>query len=163
MVAIVLAWGSVDAASAASAVLKTGLPNHTLTPGYLNPAVTQATIKRTICIPGWTAKIRPPSSYTTPLKIKQLALYGYADRNTAHYEEDHLVSLELGGSPKDPRNLWPEPYHIKVGKIDVGSYAKDQLENDLKAAVCAGRITLAHAQYEEKANWVAYWHIDLHK
>ena len=26
------------------------------------------------------------------------------------YQEDHLVSLELGGHPTDPRNLWPEPY-----------------------------------------------------
>jgi hypothetical protein len=82
LVAILPAWGTVDAASAASAVLKTDLPNHTLTPGYLNPAVARATINRTMCIPGWTAKIGAPSRYTTPLKIKQLALYGYADRNT---------------------------------------------------------------------------------
>ena len=26
------------------------------------------------------------------------------------YQEDHLISLELGGNPTDPRNLWPEPY-----------------------------------------------------
>ncbi len=35
--------------------------------------------------------------------------YGYADRNPAHYQEDHLVPLELGGAPRDPRNLWPQP------------------------------------------------------
>ena len=26
------------------------------------------------------------------------------------FQEDHLISLELGGDPVDPRNLWPEPY-----------------------------------------------------
>src|SRR5216683_2609243 len=30
------------------------------------------------------------------------------NKTPAHYEEDHLVSLELGGHPRDPRNLWPE-------------------------------------------------------
>ena len=27
----------------------------------------------------------------------------------SHYQEDHLVPLELGGAPRDKRNLWPEP------------------------------------------------------
>jgi len=35
--------------------------------------------------------------------------------NPACYEEDHLISLENGGDPKDPKNLWPEPYNTKVG------------------------------------------------
>jgi hypothetical protein len=26
------------------------------------------------------------------------------------FQEDHLISLELGGHPTDPRNLWPQPY-----------------------------------------------------
>ena len=34
----------------------------TLTPGVLNPAVTQATIRTTICTRGWTRTIRPPVS-----------------------------------------------------------------------------------------------------
>jgi hypothetical protein len=31
--------------------------------------------------------------------------------NMACYEEDHLISIEDGGDPTDPRNLWPEPYN----------------------------------------------------
>jgi hypothetical protein len=30
------------------------------------------------------------------------------------YEEDHLISLEDGGDPTDPRNLFPEPYNTHV-------------------------------------------------
>src|ERR1700686_2489678 len=44
----------------------------------LNPAVTQATIATTICVSGWTATVRPPSSYTSSLKIEQLAAFAYA-------------------------------------------------------------------------------------
>jgi len=31
----------------------------------------------------------------------------YVDKAPSHYEEDHLISLELGGNPRDPKNLWP--------------------------------------------------------
>jgi hypothetical protein len=141
----------------AAAVLRSGLPNHILTPGAFNPAVTQATIQSTICVVGWTSRIRPPTSYTTPLKRAQIATYGYRDRNMSDYEEDHLISLELGGSPRSTKNLWPEPHSIIAGGIQVGSYAKDGMENYLRRAVCAGRMRLATAQGEIAKNWVYYW------
>jgi len=141
----------------AAVVLRTGLPSHHLTPGMFNPAVTQATIHKTICVSGWTATVRPPASYTTALKIRQLATYGFGDRRLADYEEDHLVSLELGGSPTSAKNLWPEPHHIRIGGLDLGSSAKDAFENHLRSLVCAGRLTLARARTEIAWNWVAYW------
>jgi hypothetical protein len=52
----------------------------TLTPGVLNPAVTQATIRGTICRPGWTRIVRPPVSYTNPLKLRGLVQYHCAAR-----------------------------------------------------------------------------------
>jgi hypothetical protein len=72
----------------------------TRTPGVLNPAVTQATIGATICRRGWTRTIRPPVSYTNDLKRRQLREYGLRGPPSA-YQEDHLVSLELGrlGTP----------------------------------------------------------------
>ena len=80
-----------------------------ITPGVLNPDVTQATIRTTICTRGWTRTVRPPVSYTNALKVKGLAQYGLHGPLSA-FQEDHLISLELGGNPTDPRNLWPEPY-----------------------------------------------------
>lgn len=147
----------VGAASPAAGVLRTGLPNRTLTPGVYNPAVTQATIRFTICKVGWTATIRPPTSYTNPLKVRQIAIYGYADKVLADYEEDHLISLELGGSPMSAKNLWPEPHHIKIGGHDLGSFSKDGFETHLKSLVCAGKLTLAKARAEIATNWVVYW------
>jgi hypothetical protein len=94
--------------------MATGLPDAGLTPGATNPAVTPSTLKQTICKSGWTATIRPSSSYTTGLKRKQIAQYGFADTSLSDYEEDHLISLELGGSPTSPANLWPEPHHIRL-------------------------------------------------
>jgi hypothetical protein len=48
------------------------LPTHT--PGARYSKVTQGTIKTTICVKGWTATIRPPSSYTSALKRVQLVV-----------------------------------------------------------------------------------------
>ena len=113
-----------------------------LTPGALNADVTQATIGATICRRGWTRTVRPPVSYTNDLKRKGLRAYGLRGPPSG-YQEDHLISLELGGHPTDPRNLWPEPYPRAA---DV-----DRVENELNARVCSGRITLAEAQREESA------------
>ena len=111
-----------------------------LTPGVANPGVTQATIRQTICKRGWTRTIRPPVSYTNALKRKQLAEWQLPG-TVRDYQEDHLISLELGGHPTDPRNLWPEPH----------PYAEqvDKLENALNRRVCAGTLTLRAAQVEE--------------
>jgi hypothetical protein len=112
----------------------------TLTPGAVNPDVTQATIGSTICVRGWTKTVRPPVDYTNALKVKQMRVYGEVG-DSSRYQEDHLISLELGGAPTDPRNLWPEPY--------PRASAVDQIENDLNAKVCSGDLSLAEAQRQE--------------
>ena len=148
---------------ASSADRLPGEPDPSLTPGALNPVVTQATIGATICVSGWTATIRPSSSFTTALKVEQIGQYGYTDTSTSSYEEDHLISLELGGAPADPRNLWPEPYAISLADgRPTGAHTKDGFETKLKSQVCAGAITLAVAQSEIGDHWVhAYYGIAL--
>ena len=59
------------------------LASPTLTPGSLNPDVTQATIGSTVCVRGWTATVRPPTSYTSALKVRQMAEYGETARRPA--------------------------------------------------------------------------------
>ena len=113
-----------------------------MTPGALNPDVTQANLHETICVHGWTKTVRPPVEYTNALKLKQMRLYGLAG-SPRDYQEDHLISLELGGDPRDPRNLWPEPYP-RAAKVDT-------IENELNAKVCSGELTLADAQRRESA------------
>ena len=140
-----------------------GEPEAGLTPGALNPDVTQATIDATICVSDWTGTIRPPESFTESLKVSQIASYGYTDTSTSSYEEDHLISLELGGAPADPRNLWPEPYQASLpdGR-PTGASTKDGFETKLKTEVCDGTITLVAAQTDIGDHWVhAYYDIPL--
>jgi hypothetical protein len=110
------------------------------TPGVVNPDVTQATIGSTICVRGWTRTVRPPTDYTNELKLKQMREYGVGG-SASDYQEDHLISLELGGHPTDARNLWPEPYPRAA---DV-----DRIENELNAQVCGGTLSLRDAQERE--------------
>jgi hypothetical protein len=132
-------------------VLAVVLPLSVATPGVTNPAVTQANIQQTICVSGYTATIRPPASYTTKLKISQLAgaYKSFTDKTPASYEEDHLISLEIGGNPTDPKNLWPQPY------AGTGARIKDQIENKLHDLVCANKMSLATAQKLISTNWYA--------
>ena len=132
----------------------------------MNPAITQANLRRNLCAPPgtWsTSSIRPPASYTTALKRQQMVTYRDTvpdphttcmthSNNVKCYEEDHLISLELGGAPKDPRNLWPEPY-----KPPPGAKEKDTVENFLRREVCAGRLTLEEAQRRIATDWYAVY------
>ena len=112
------------------------------TPGVINPDVTQANIGSTICRRGWTRTIRPPVEYTNALKARQMRAYRETG-SLSDYQEDHLVSLELGGHPTDPRNLWPEPY--------PRASAVDRIENELNAKVCEGSLSLSDAQEQESS------------
>jgi hypothetical protein len=109
----------------------------TRTPGVLNSDVTPETIGKTICLRGWTRTIRPPSSYTSELKLRQMRDYG-STGGPSDYQEDHLISLELGGHPTDPRNLWPEP-RPRAEQVD-------SLENELNDRICSGSISLGEGQ-----------------
>jgi hypothetical protein len=110
------------------------------TPGVVNPDVTQQNIATTVCKHGWTRTIRPPTDYTNGLKLRQMREYGVTGTPT-RYQEDHLISLELGGHPTDARNLWPEPYPRAA--------EMDSIENDLNGRVCSGAMSLDAAQRKE--------------
>lgn len=139
--------GTISTAGPHPCIVQDGRADQHCTPGALNPDVTQDSISRTICVHGWTATIRPSAGYTTALKRQQMPDYGETGPLSA-YEEDHQVPLELGGAPRDPRNLWPEP---RTGAHPAGE--KDRAENAGRAAVCSGRVTLADAQRAILADW----------
>lgn len=142
----------------ASVVHAGDIPDAFATPGAINADVTQSNIKSTICVPGWTKTIRPRASYTNRLKAEQMAAGPYKNAGAAHdFEEDHLISLEIGGNPTDSRNLWPQHW---AGPY--GAHQKDQLENYLHRAVCAGRLTLAEAQAAAAHDWRAAYDKFIH-
>lgn len=115
--------------------------------GATDPKVTQENIKSTICVSGYTARVRPSSSYTNRLKLKQMKAAGL--KGTAKdYEEDHLIPLALGGDPVSSDNLWPQPL---VGADDANN--KDRLETKLHSLVCSGKVPLKQAQDEISSDW----------
>ena len=128
------------------------LPDPGCTPGAVDPAVSPASLAGTICRAGYAASVRPAVDYTDALKRQQVAAYGESGR-VSLYEEDHLVPLELGGDPRDPRNLWPEPRDVLLP--GQGAETKDRLENTLHAAVCSGRLGLDDAQRAIAGDWWA--------
>jgi len=128
------------------------LPDARITPGVLNPDVTQANIQQTVCVHGYTKTIRPPAYYTNKLKKQQIRQYGYADTNPKDYEEDHLIALSIGGAPQDERNLWPQPRNS-----EWNAEKKDQLEYVMYKMVCANEVGLAEAQRAMATDWIAAW------
>jgi len=125
------------------------LPDPACTPGVVNPAVTPDTLGTTICKAGWTTTIRPPTSVTN--RIKKDTDFAYGLPATTKGELDHLISLELGGAPADPRNLWVEPGPIPN--------AKDAIENKLHTAVCTGSVSLTAAQHAIATDWTTALHV----
>jgi hypothetical protein len=79
--------------------------------------------------------VRPPAYYTNKLKKRQMREYGCTDMNPTYYEDDHLITLSIGGAPDDPHNLWPESRNS-----EWNADKKDQLEFVIYRMVCAQEI-----------------------
>ena len=126
------------------------LPDPACTPGTVNPEVTPSTLRRTICARGYSARVRPPRQVTDKEKRLSARAYGY-NGSFATAELDHLVPLGVGGDPNDARNLWLEPNDDPRATTNANS--KDDVEDALHDAVCAGRVGLAEAQRAIAANW----------
>jgi hypothetical protein len=127
-------------ASPAGAAAQDPFPDRQRTPGAISPEVTQDNLQETVCAAGWIEKITPPQAQLDKLKakqLKQLHLKGPAK----NYHEDHLVPLCAGGSPTDPRNLWPQRM-----EGDWNYTVKDQLETAVCKALCSGDLTLDQAR-----------------
>lgn len=120
------------------------------TAGTVSGLVSQQTLPSTICAkpvkghPSWIELQRPPTSYTSRLRDMQMIQYGMTGP-TSGVREDHLISLELGGAPRDPNNLYPQTV--------ADSLVKDREENSLHAAVCSGSMSLADAQRSIVTDW----------
>ena len=118
------------------------IPDLTLTPGAV-----QLVSERDVC-----AAASPGGAIFIPVATGQkvFAEYGIRSPRPRAYELDYLIAPELGGSG-DIRNVWPQPYSAPVWNSRV----KDALEDRLHELVCSDQISLATAQHDIAANWVA--------
>ncbi|MBF0619707.1 MAG: hypothetical protein HQL19_06015 [Candidatus Omnitrophica bacterium] len=115
-------------------------PDETCTPGAVLPFALPAEL----CQPGYKQK---NADIPEALRKKVYDRYGvlYASKD---YAPDYLVPPELGGVIDD-RNLWPQPT-----KESPGFHEKNELEDFLYEAVCAGRMDLRAAQAKLTGDWV---------
>jgi hypothetical protein len=119
------------------------IPNDYKTPGKLylpKPTVDE------MCTVGYTKTVR---DVPWSVKKKVFERYGIDPKNSSHYEVDHLISLQLGGS-NDIENLWPQSYETKPWNARV----KDKLENHLHREICQGRMDRSHAQAIITGDWI---------
>jgi hypothetical protein len=123
-------------------------------PGKANPNVTQATIRSTICVPLWTSKVRPPTSYTNKIKFALMDAQHIPRSDARQFELDHMLPIEDGGDPSSPLNLWLQPFRGKYC-TKWCSQDKDVLETFEKRGICKGTISLAAAQHELQTDWIA--------
>ena len=114
----------------------------------LNPDVRQETVQATICVPGYTASVRPSTSYTNGVKVKLLREQGLPLADASKYELDHRLSLSLGGHPRNLKNLQLQPW-----EGEDGAKRKDRLEQRLQQLVCAGKVMLDKARQEMYFDW----------
>jgi hypothetical protein len=127
------------------------LPDHRMTPGVTDPALT----KDVICAKGFSTKSVRNVINEAEIKTTVYDKYGMTDHKglcalvKRGCEIDHLIPLEIGGKT-DAKNLWPQPYGTKTWNANV----KDRLENRLHRLVCSGDITLQRAQVDIATDWI---------
>lgn len=143
-------------------------PRADLTPGAPDPRVTQDNIAENICNPKWSTKtVRPPASVTNKIKRQTMKSYGFTD-SPAHYELDHLLSLQIGGCPDCLENLWPQAYgdqshpmtqneraawnreHSDSSDVLAGALEKDLVENHIHDEICFGIPDAKMSMYRKK-------------
>lgn len=118
-------------------------PDAKLTPGWPQKPIPALKV---LCTPGHATAVRnvPPSE-----KHAVFAEY-HINKAGGHYEVDHLISLELGGT-NDIRNLWPQSYDTQP----YNAHVKDRLEDHLHALACHQKVSIAEAQAAISKDWVA--------
>jgi hypothetical protein len=116
----------------------------------LNPDVNQDTLQSTICLPGYTAQVRPSTTYTKGVKRKLLREQGMDESLASEYELDHIIPLAVGGHPRSLNNLMLQPW--------PAAKRKDRLEKKLQCLVCSGQVPLEEAQHAIYEDWQAAYH-----
>lgn len=111
------------------------LPAHVCTPGALRSDVDPAHLELTVCKPGWSDSIRPPTAETNRMKTAAMIAYGIPASQRSVTELDHEIP-EWAGGASDAANLWPE-VSDQPGKGIHNT--KDEVENRVHTQICGLR------------------------
>ena len=118
------------------------------TPGVLNAAAA-ANPQKTICQRSYLARLEKAAAGVEHLKIAMMIRYGSAG-NPSTYVLAQLVPVEDGGSPTDPKNLWPI-------LLDGWGGARTQavVANAVHARICNGKTTVGQAAQLFEGDWLS--------
>lgn len=109
-------------------------PDPVCTPGAIRDDIDPQHLERNVCLPGWSATVRPPKAETGRLKTQAMTAYGVPAAARSTTELDHDVPESMGGA-SDVKNLWPERSDLPGQGF---RNSKDKVEDDVHAWVCAG-------------------------
>ena len=134
-----------------------GLPDPGCTPGAIDTKVTLGEL----CARR-TEDVRTNSKR---LDREVFESYGVSRHDGVERENDHLISLCLGGNDGDIANHFPQAYEdeakLKAGQLrdqDLGAHAKDRVEMWLCRCVCKKGYPLEVAQRRIATNWLELFH-----
>ncbi|SAL07639.1 hypothetical protein AWB81_08204 [Caballeronia arationis] len=117
-------------------------------PELLDPRVTQETIFKTICQPGYLETVTPPLSNRLQWKKQLLRERGVDPETAWQYTFDFHVPVLLGGTPTNAAN-----FEIVRWEGLSGARRKRRLTVLLKRCVCSGETSLMRAQQVISENW----------
>jgi hypothetical protein len=101
-------------------------------------------------VPGYTATVRPSTTYTNGIKFRLMREAGIDESLKGDYALDHIIALAIGGHPRSLDNL-----QLLTAKDNS---RKSRIEVKLQCMVCTGQVALEIAQQEMYADWVGtYW------
>lgn len=116
----------------------------------LNPDVSQATIRETICRPGYSSTVRPSTTFTNPIKRRLMGEAGIPAENSSEWALDHRIAIALGGHPRQLSNL-------QLLTTSENS-RKSRIEVKLLCFVCTDAMLLRQAQEELALDWQEAYH-----
>ena len=115
-----------------------------------DPAVTPRTLTATVCVPGYTRRVRASSRWLRALKRERLAAIGLGPEHARGYQLDHRLPLILGGAADDAANLELQPL--------AEAQRKDRIERKLGCFVCNGQMSLDEARLWITGDWREAYH-----
>ena len=124
-----------------------------VTRGAIDPNVTQENIQQTICVSGYTSRVRPSTSYTNRIKKQLMEEAGIDPSRAKEFELDHIIPLAVGGEPRTLENL-----QLQAWEGTDGAKRKDRIEVKLQCLVCVGQVLLVVAPREIADDWQTAYH-----
>ncbi|MGF6771467.1 hypothetical protein P3T18_003954 [Paraburkholderia sp. GAS199] len=118
----------------------------------LDERVTEQSVSKTICRPGYADTVAPPLDQLMAHKDRLLAARGLDSEDGLALALDRRVPIVLGGSPDAPANLDLLPWAGHQGER-----RKARAAVMLKRCVCEGKLSLAQAQATIVGQWSAVY------